>query len=195
MIWRSDGYDTGKMPRTEATSNASRHRDAQRGNIALVTALLVMALAGVGIGIARFVQMRAEASAEMRLSNYAATLAQNVAESGLNQVIFNWNASLGNPGVTAAVGVPGNAATGPLTSFPSITTSYPGFSGLVTSDCTYTVAVADAGANWTFTVVGTVTSNGTVLPSLPWRTISRTIEATASKTSTPSYSVSGYLLR
>lgn len=176
------------MPSSDTSQSPRRPRPSEQGNIALVTALLVMALAGVGIGMARFVQVQAEASTEMRLSNFAGTLALNVAESGVNQVLYNWSTGTA-PGVVApAVGVPGNGTTGLLTAFPGVTTSYQNYA--VSSQCSYTVAVADAGANWTITVVATVTANGATLPSVPWRAIRRTVQATVPKGG-PSYPVTG----
>lgn len=179
------------MPRTDTDPSEKISRRSELGNIALVTALLVMALSGVGVGLARFVQLRMEASAEMRLSNYAATLAQNVAESGVNQVLYNWNTGT-VPAVSPSRLAPGSfAGIGTLEAFPSVVTTYPGYSSAVTTACSYTVEVADAGANWTITVIGTATTNGSLAPSLSWRTISRRVVATVLK-GAPPFTVVGY---
>lgn len=165
MIWSSDGYDTGKMPKYEPCAKLSKRREHERGNIVLIAAILVLAFGGVGLGMARLVQAQMDVSTDMLLSNYGGTLAVNVAESAINQVLFNWNTGTVPP------------ALGTRTNFPDLVTAYPRFApSVITTRSTYSVVVDVPGAGkYRLTANATVSTDTGIRPSGNWRSINRRV--------------------
>lgn len=165
------------MRHSGTPSSLANRRHSERGNMVLVAALIVLAMGGSALMLGTLLRTRVDHSADLRLSNYAGTLAQNVAESGLNAVLFNWNTSL------PLVGQPG-----PLPAFPSVQTTYAGIANPIQSDATYSVTIAPAGPSYRITVTATASSSS----GGSLQTVSRTIEATASILDGGQYSVAEY---
>lgn len=160
--------------------NLLHRRKHERGNIVLIAALMVMAFGGVGLGMARLVQGQMGKSTEVQLSNYGGTLAVNVAESAINQVLFNWNTNVAAP------------ALGAQTPFPDLETVYTRYSpAKVTTRCTYAVVVdsPDAG-HYRLTATATVTTDTGLRPKKDWQIITRRVVAVVNNTAP--YATTGY---
>ncbi|HEY9898343.1 MAG TPA: hypothetical protein V6D00_04105 [Pantanalinema sp.] len=66
-------------------------RPRERGNVVLISALIVLTLGLAGAGLTRLLQTQLNLAAEMRRANFAGTQAQLVAESLINNQLFKWN--------------------------------------------------------------------------------------------------------
>lgn len=173
----------------------------EQGNIVLTAALIVLALGGAGLALGGLLRAKIDYAADLRLSNYAGTLAQNVAESAVNILLYNWNA--GGAGVVPEAGSfnsgtsqvqTGSLLLPPLNS-PFSTSYQTGGSALtVKSTASYKVTIAGAGpfaVNVAATVSTDPSAGGTVFPSSAWQTVTRQIDATISLQNNQ-YEVTGY---
>lgn len=141
----------------------------ERGNIVLISALLVLSMGAMGIFVSRLISSQLNIDANLRLSNYGGLLAQYVADSGINSLLYYWN--------TRQVPAPNQPASYP--SFPSVTATYsiPGGSTFtVTSTATYSITISGM-APGPYTVVSNATVN-TPSAGSGWQSISRRVTVT-----------------
>lgn len=125
MKGRSNGYNAGVKTTHSRRSCADRPRE--RGNIVLVSALIVLALGLAGAGLTRLLQTQLSMGAELRRSNFAGTHAQLVAESLINHQLYLWNTSQ-LPDV--ATGMPSAAAFSQLA---DLAVQYEGYTAMTSA--------------------------------------------------------------
>ena len=158
--------------------SSSKSRRPEQGNIVLIAAMIVLALGLVGLSVSQLIQTRMNYSANLRLSNFAGTLARNVAESVVNNLIYNWNTGLTSP-----------MSTSSLSSFPVVSTTYPNYT--VNSSNAFSVFVKQTAVLPTPTFLVTVQTTVTSTTPSNFQSISRTVNATVASSSY-GYCVEGY---
>lgn len=161
------------MTRQHANLKPLEGRDSERGNIVLISALLVLFFSLSGVGLSRLVQMSLQQSADIRYANVAPTLAQLNAESGINGLLFAWNTGGTAPGVIPVATVSLNSVTTdfPYTGAPNVRT--------VTTNCSYVISAVTGTGPYVISATGyAVAQDPTVVPRLA--VMSRTVQATAS---------------
>jgi hypothetical protein len=160
MNGRSGGYK-GLVKASEQKSQPAR--TGEQGNIVLVAALIVLGLGLSGIGLTRLVQVKLGQADEILASNFGGTLAQNVAESGLNYALYEWALR------------PGDGRYAPMaTDSPSLASL--AVPTLATTSATYSIQLSQP---WTGSGPATaeLTVNATV-SNPAGLTITRTVRAT-----------------
>jgi len=172
------GYEAGMRRQEGVKGDRASFRVTERGNIVLISALLVLALGATTVGLGRLVSARMDYSTDVRLSNYPATLATEVAESAINGFLYAWKVDSIAPVVQTYVW----GTTPPFNASPynnnapfvPVTTTYHGLSGdyTVTSNTNTTactIAVTDGGSYYQLVVRGTVSPANPSILSLPFR--------------------------
>lgn len=191
------GYEGSKMWIERGHQQPSPSRRTERGNIVLVAAMIVLALGGGALALGGLVRSRIDYAADLRGSNYAGSLAQNAAESAVNNLLFNWNAGVGvTPGAGVGFAGQNHPSWGQLLLLPSTQTNYAGMAASVTSTASYKITVTGAASPYAVHVDATAstdTTSGTaIFPSPSWRTVTRQIDATISLEPTNQYEIVGY---
>ncbi|MNX66279.1 hypothetical protein D3C86_973680 [compost metagenome] len=174
MTHRSD------TPPAPPTSVPSARASRERGNIVLVSALIVLGMGVTGFMVAKLLQSRLSMDADLRLSNYGGTLAQYTAESGINALLYYWNTSQVTP--------PARPAAYPT--FNPIVATYSiagGATFTATTTCTYSITIS--GAHPTYTVIADATASSAAAGS-DWRNITRRVTVTVASDS--QYTITGY---
>lgn len=134
--------------------------------------------------IAKLAQARLAADADIRQSNFSGTLAQYIAESGINYVLFAWDTKLTPFGVIPA-GLP---------AFSSLTATYSvggGPSFYATTTGTYSISIT--GSN-PYNVIADATAS-TIGAASQWQNVTRRVQVTVASGSVASgsfYVVTGY---
>ncbi|MBO9540390.1 hypothetical protein J7643_07340 [bacterium] len=139
-------------------------RSAEQGNIVLIAALIVLGLGLAGVGLTRLVQLQFARADEMRSSNFGGTLAQNVAESGLNYALYEWGLR------------PGDGKYQPKAT-DSIQLASASVAALATTSATYSIQLSKAWSITSEPATAELTVNATVSNSAGL-TFTRTVRAT-----------------
>lgn len=172
------------MQRRPSSHTPAVPRSGERGNIVLIAALIVLALGMSAVGLSRFVQVQMNTSSERRLTNFAGTYAQNVAESEINYLLFAWDtASTGSNTLAPYVATYSSAVLG--NGLTQLQTTYsPQLQ--VTSTATYAVTTGawSASSPATISVTAAATASSLTSGASPaWQTIARQVTVTVASTS------------
>lgn len=173
--------------RPTARKPSSRNA-SERGNIVLISALIVLSMGVTGVVVSRVIQSRLTLDADLRLSNYGGMLAQYTAEGGINSLLWYWNTRQKTP--------PARPDTYPT--FPPVVTAYsvPGGATVsATTTCTYSIAISTLVADVPNVTPGQYTVVADATASSPgaspaWQTITRRVTVTIASGSL--FSVTGY---